>query len=442
VIRGVILDLDGTVYLGLEEVPGAGRFVAECRAMGVRCLFVTNRANRTPEEVVRQLQGFGIPCATADVLTAAQATARYLQRGSAWYIGEDGLRLALEEQGIAITDERPDYVVVGYDRGFTYEKLFKACRLIDRGATFVATNPDSALKTDKGIYPGTGAIVAAVTVGSGRTPIVIGKPERRIMDMALDRLGLAAGEVIVVGDSLATDVPAGRAAGMRTVLLLTGVSRFEEIGLAAQKPDWVAATFDELLDRVRREANAPYAPAPAADGSRSAAREWIARLGLAAHPEGGWYREVYRSDVTLPVSALPEGFPGPRSASTAIYFLLEKTQFSAFHRIRSDELWHLYDGGPLRIHCLSEAGGYSCHRLAREPGAGGTPMRAVPAGTWFAAELDDAADFALAGCTVAPGFDFADFALARRGELTRRFAEHRALIERLASVQEPVREPG
>lgn len=428
-IRGVILDLDGTVYFGTDEVPGAGSFVAGCRDMGIRCLFVTNRANRVPEEIVRQLRGHGIPCEPGDVLTAAQATARYLRRGSAWYIGEEGLRRALQEQGIAITEERPDYVVVGYDRGFNYEKLFNACRLIDGGARFIATNPDRALKTEKGIYPGTGAIVEAVAAGTGRRPVIVGKPERLIMDMALERLGMGPDEVIVVGDSLATDVPAGHAAGMLSVLLLTGVSRREDVAHSAVKPDWVVGTFDELLSRVRDESAKPCSgKAASPDTGCPAADEWVTRLGLQIHPEGGWYRETYRSDAVLRSTALPAGFGGDRAASTAIYYLLARNQSSRFHRIKSDEVWHLYDGGPLLIHCISPGGEYVCLRLGKGEGQ---PQHVVPAGTWFAAEPGDGVGYALAGCTVAPGFDFADFELGRRSELTRIFPRHRELIERL-----------
>jgi 4-nitrophenyl phosphatase len=429
VIRGVILDLDGTVYFGTEEVPGAGLFVAECRSLGIRCLFVTNRANRAPDEIVRQLRGHGIPCEIDDVLTAAQATARYIRRGSAWYIGEDGLRIALEEQGIAITEDHPDCVVVGYDRGFNYEKLFKACRLIDGGARFIATNPDKALKTEKGIYPGTGAIVDAVASGTGRRPVVVGKPERLIMDMALERLGMAPDDVIVAGDSLATDVPAGFAAGMRTVLLLTGVSRREDIAGSDLKPDWTVDSFAELTVRVRQAASEPYAGKAVRAGSGFAAADaWIARLDLLAHPEGGWYREVYRSSAVLESGALRGKFGGDRAVSTAIYYLLARGRFSAFHRIKSDEVWHLYDGGPVLIHCLSPGGRYECLRLGREAGH---PQQVVPAGAWFAAELGDEAEYALAGCTVAPGFDFADFELGVRDNLVRLFPEHRGLIARL-----------
>lgn len=430
-IRGVILDLDGTVYFGTEEVPGAGLFVASCRDRGIRCLFVTNRANRVPDEIVRQLRGHGIPCGLDDVLTAAQATALYLRRGTAWYIGEEGLRVALEEQGIAITEDNPDFVVVGYDRGFNYEKLFKACRLIDGGARFIATNPDRALKTEKGIYPGTGAIVEAVASGTGRRPVIVGKPERLIMDMALDRLGMTPDEVIVVGDSLATDVPAGHAAGMRSVLLLTGVSRREDVAHSALKPDWVVETFDELLSRVVDESARPYSGKAASPATGCpAADEWIMRLGLQKHPEGGWYRETYRSSAVVPVAGLPAGFGGDRAASTAIYYLLARNQSSRFHRIKSDEVWHLYDGGPLLIHCISPGGEYMSLRLGKGEGQ---PQQVVPAGTWFAAEPGEGADYALAGCTVAPGFDFADFELGRRSELIRLFPRHHELIARLTA---------
>lgn len=245
-IRGVILDLDGTVYLGQAEVPGASAFVARCHAAGIRCLFVTNRANRTPAEVAEQLRGFGMPCGPADVLTSAQATARVLPPGRAFCIGEAALLQALTEAGFTICEERPDYVIVGLDRTFTYEKLARACSLIGAGARFVATNPDRALKLATGVMPGTGAIVAAVEAGSGQAPLVIGKPGRLIMDMALAVLGTRPEETLVVGDNLVTDIPAGAAAGMPTALILTGVSRREDLPAAPVAPNWVVAGFDEL----------------------------------------------------------------------------------------------------------------------------------------------------------------------------------------------------
>ncbi len=247
-IKGIILDLDGTVYLGKQVVPDAPGFISRFQQAGGRCLFATNRANRTPERIRDQLNSYGIACTADDVLTSSQATVQYLKHGSVFFIGEEGLQRELENAGMKITDTSPDYVIVSFDRTVTYEKIKKACRLIDAGAKFIATNPDKALRTEEGIVPGTGAIVAAITTGCGREPLVIGKPERLIMDMSLERLGMTCDEVIVIGDGIATDIPAGKKAGMRTVLLLTGVTRREEISASPDQPTWVAEDYKEMTN--------------------------------------------------------------------------------------------------------------------------------------------------------------------------------------------------
>jgi len=252
-IRGIILDLDGTVYRGGAEVPGASRFVAHATARGMRCLFVTNRANRVPEAICAQLEEHGIPCRVQDVLTSAQATAQHLGSGSAYIIGEEGLRVALEEEGFTITSERPDYVIVGFDRTFDFEKLRTACRLIDAGAVFMATNADPRLKTRDGLRPGTGAIVAALEAVCGPPARIVGKPQPLIFEMALQNLGLDASDVIAVGDNLETDIAAGNRAGMRTALLLTGVSQREEVADSPFAPTWIAEDYDELARLVDRE---------------------------------------------------------------------------------------------------------------------------------------------------------------------------------------------
>jgi 4-nitrophenyl phosphatase len=252
VIRAVILDLDGTVYLGKDVVPGAPEFVAFLRATGVRPLFVTNRANRPPEEVCDHLTELGMPCGLEDVLTTAQATAQHLAPGRTFAIGEEGLRRALLDAGFALADERVDYVIVSYDRGFDYGKLERACRLIHEGARLVATNMDRGLKTDRGLLPGTGAIVAAVAAGSGATPLVIGKPEPLLVTLALKRLGVTAAEAILVGDNVETDMPAGARAGVRTVLILTGVCRREDAAHAPTPPTWIADSFADV-ERIVRE---------------------------------------------------------------------------------------------------------------------------------------------------------------------------------------------
>jgi predicted cupin superfamily sugar epimerase len=159
------------------------------------------------------------------------------------------------------------------------------------------------------------------------------------------------------------------------------------------------------------------------------ANYWIKKLKLEPHPEGGYYRQSYKADLVIPRESLPPQFIGPRPASTAIYFLLERKSFSAFHRLRSDELWHFYAGAPVVVDVISESGEYSKILLGSDPDTGESLQAVVKAGSWFASHVKDGKSFALVGCTVAPGFDFDDFELARREELARHYPQHRQLIE-------------
>lgn len=158
---------------------------------------------------------------------------------------------------------------------------------------------------------------------------------------------------------------------------------------------------------------------------------WIKKLELEPHPEGGYYRQTYRADLVLPQQNLPRQFAGARAVSTAIYFLLEGDNFSAFHRLRSDEMWHFYLGAPLTVHVIDESGKYSKIELGSDPEAGEALQGVVTAGCWFASQVKDGMSFALVGCTVAPGFDFEDFELAKRQDLVKTYPQHRGLIERL-----------
>jgi predicted cupin superfamily sugar epimerase len=160
------------------------------------------------------------------------------------------------------------------------------------------------------------------------------------------------------------------------------------------------------------------------------AQYWIERLELEPHPEGGYFRQTYRSDLMIARDALP-GFDGARAASTAIYFLLEGKNYSAFHRLRSDEIWHFYWGAPLSVHVISPRGACSSISLGQELEAGQVLQAVVPAGCWFASHVADWKSFAVLGCTVAPGFDFADFEMGKRADLSTTYPQHRELIERL-----------
>ncbi len=159
---------------------------------------------------------------------------------------------------------------------------------------------------------------------------------------------------------------------------------------------------------------------------------WIKQLGLIRHPEGGWFVETYRSMESVSGNALPDRFFGDRSFCTAIYFLLEQGDFSALHRIKSDELWHFYAGGRLNIEVISPAGLYEQKILGSDPANGESFQVAVPAGSWFGAKAVDG--FALVGCTVAPGFDFTDFELGRSQDLSRQFPQNDELIRRMTRI--------
>jgi uncharacterized protein len=162
----------------------------------------------------------------------------------------------------------------------------------------------------------------------------------------------------------------------------------------------------------------------------AAGRQLIDRLELLPHPEGGYYRETYRSKGLIPQSAL-EGFEGDRNFSTAIYFMLTSESFSALHRIKQDEVWHFYTGSPLHVHVIDAKGNYTKNLVGINISNGEVPQLVVKAGDWFGASVADRNSFSLVGCTVAPGFDFKDFEMGTREQLKALFPQHAEIIQRL-----------
>jgi 4-nitrophenyl phosphatase len=274
-IAGLILDLDGTVYHGESPVEGAPEFIRRLKREGVRYLFATNRANRAPETIAATLRGFGLDCSADQVVTAATATALYLQKsppspqgalqksppspqgalqpkGTFFAVGEAALRQALTGAGFEeTTGERADYVVVGLDQGLTYQKLNTAVRAILAGAKFVATNPDLLIKVGPDTFDiGNGSIVAAIAAATGAEPLVIGKPHPPLLEASLERLGLPRESVLVVGDNLETDVEGGRRAGIRTAAIFTGISKPSDVERLGIRPDYQVSGYDELAEIV------------------------------------------------------------------------------------------------------------------------------------------------------------------------------------------------
>ncbi|WP_298425644.1 cupin domain-containing protein [uncultured Kordia sp.] len=164
---------------------------------------------------------------------------------------------------------------------------------------------------------------------------------------------------------------------------------------------------------------------------KSEIKKLVTSLELLPHPEGGFYKEVYRSASVIPKDALAADFSGDRNYCTSIYFLLTSENFSAFHRIKQDEIWHFYGGSSLSVHVIDEDGVYTEHKVGMNFSNGEKPQLVVPAGCWFASSVSKKDSYAFVGCTVAPGFDFDDFELATRTALTAVYPSHKSIIYRL-----------
>ena len=238
-----VIDMDGVIYHGHRLIPGAAEFLDRLRAGGHKFLFLTNNSQWTPRDLQHRLDRMGISVEESAFHTSALATADFLRAqepgGTAYVIGGAGLTKALYDAGYTLTEHRPSYVVVGDTRSYDYEKIERAARLILGGARFVATNLDLTGPSEDGIQPACGALVAPIELATGRKPYFVGKPNPLMMRTALRKLGAHSGEAYMVGDRMDTDIIAGTEAGMRTILVLSGVSTRETIEAYPFRPTHV-----------------------------------------------------------------------------------------------------------------------------------------------------------------------------------------------------------
>ncbi|ASN04875.1 TIGR01457 family HAD-type hydrolase [Virgibacillus necropolis] len=250
--QGYLVDLDGTMYKGNERIYAAKEFVEFLKGKGLPHLFLTNNSSRTQLEIAKKLNDMDIPATENHVFTSSMATASYIANlnkdGRVYVIGERGLHEALRDKGLVITDENPDFVVVGIDREITYEKLAKACLFVRNGAVFVSTNSDKAIPTERGLVPGNGALTSVITVSTGVDPVFIGKPESIIMEQALKKLGLSHDATLMVGDNYYTDITAGIRAGIDTLMVFTGVTPFEDFLTLPKKPTYHIQSLSEWIE--------------------------------------------------------------------------------------------------------------------------------------------------------------------------------------------------
>lgn len=250
--RNLLIDLDGVLYRGDTALPEASVFIQWLRGLRIPFRLVSNNSTLTPQQYVAKLSGLGMSVHAEEVFTSALATVRYLKQRkdqgiSAYVIGEGGLLTALSESGFTITPDNPAWVIAGLDRGFTYEKLTLASLAIQRGAQFIGTNPDVSLPTERGLLPGAGSILAAISAATGTEPIVIGKPEPLMLQLAMQEMGAEIEGTAMLGDRLDTDILGAVNLGMRSLLVLTGVSSRKEAETGAIHPSAIVSDLPELM---------------------------------------------------------------------------------------------------------------------------------------------------------------------------------------------------
>ncbi|MCX4098944.1 HAD-IIA family hydrolase [Nocardia sp. alder85J] len=251
--------MDGVLVHEDHPIPGADKFLAELTAAGIPFLVLTNNSIRTPRDLQARLRHSGLDIPEEAIWTSALATATFLddQRpgGTAYVVGESGLTTALHEIGYVLTDSDPDYVVLGETRTYSFEAITTAIRLVDRGARFIATNPDATGPSREGLLPATGSVAALITRATGREPYYVGKPNPLMMRSALRRIGAHSQSTVMIGDRMDTDVIAGLEAGMRTILVTSGISTRASVEQFPYRPTVV---LDSVADLVGHTAN-PFA---------------------------------------------------------------------------------------------------------------------------------------------------------------------------------------
>ncbi|WP_420485477.1 HAD-IIA family hydrolase [Intrasporangium calvum] len=246
-----LTDMDGVLVHEEQAIPGAADFVQALQASGKRFLVLTNNSIFTPRDLRARLLASGIDVPEDALWTSALATAQFLadQRGggSAYVVGEAGLLTAMHDIGFVMTERDPDYVVLGETRTYSFESITRAIRLIEKGARFIATNPDPSGPSPFGTLPATGSVAALISTATGRQPYYVGKPNPLMMRSALNRLDAHSETTIMVGDRMDTDIISGLEAGLRTVLVLTGSTRREQVETFPYRPSRIVDSVADLI---------------------------------------------------------------------------------------------------------------------------------------------------------------------------------------------------
>ena len=270
-IRALIIDMDGVLWHGTQAMPGLVEFFQTLNDLDIRYILATNNASLTPEQYVTKLANMGVTVSQKQILTSGMATALYLservnpKETRVFVVGEDGATQPLVELGFTLTglyevdnSDKPeqkgaDIVVCGKDETLTWAKLATASLNIRAGASFIGTNADTTLPTEHGVTHGNGAILAALEVATGVSPTIIGKPEPIIYQQALTLLGISPDETVALGDRLETDILGAVRTGIRSIMVLTGISSEADLQDSDYQPTWVMADIRAVTKALREQ---------------------------------------------------------------------------------------------------------------------------------------------------------------------------------------------
>lgn len=248
--KGYLIDLDGTMFNGDEVIEGAIDFIDRLNDSCIPYLFLTNNATRQPQEILKKFENMGFKTTVSHIYTSALAMKDYLEQEynspSVYLVGTDSFRKTLiDGSRITVNETEVDAVVMGLDTSVTYDKIIAACRLIQQGAQFLATNPDIKIKSSFGFSPGNGSFVKLVSEVTGVKPTIIGKPNHYILDGALSLLNMPANDVAMIGDNYDTDILTGINGGLNTIHVSTGVHSAEEVLKREVAPTYLVNNLDE-----------------------------------------------------------------------------------------------------------------------------------------------------------------------------------------------------
>jgi NagD protein len=248
--KSYLIDMDGVLVRGRTIIPGADAFIERLKTAGREFLILTNNPLYVPNDLSHRLKSSGLDVPPERIFTSALATARFLKsqkpNGSAYVIGESGLTDAIHQIGYIITDEHPDYVVLGETHSYDLGQITRAIRLVTDGALFIATNPDPSGPSERGIVPACGAMAALIEKASGVSPFFVGKPNPLMMRQALNYLGVHSENTIMIGDRMDTDIVAGVMSGMDTILVLSGVTSRDQVARFPYQPTRVMESVADI----------------------------------------------------------------------------------------------------------------------------------------------------------------------------------------------------